>query len=216
MKKVTAILFLVVLSQSIAQVGIGTTNPQAELHIGGDALVQDAFTLNSLPTVSSLEEDFQLITRVRNSTPVGEIKVLDVNARNVAPINIIDYSFTNIHLDNLTDVDLQYDENKYVVGLANFRYEGDAVKKTPAGDTFSIGHFVVRAFTSGGTWHLEIRNVDLDLPTGDSDGNGVDDFVNYYIQLIVYDKSYFRNLTPIVTDLGGSNTGDASSIPILY
>jgi len=191
-----------------AQVGIGTTNPQADLHIAGDALVQTGFMMNNLTTVDATDQDFQLVTRVTNSSPVGEITVLDVNAKSVAPVNVIEYSFTNVYLDNLTDVDLQYDETKYVVGIANFQHTGDAVKKIPAGATFSIGHFVVRTFTSGGTWHLEIRNVDLDLDIGDS--------LDYYVQLIVYDKSYFRYLPPITSNLGGSKIGSASSVPVLY
>jgi len=149
-----------------------------------------------------------MYSRVAQRVGSGEITTLDVDFLNVAPINIVDYSFTNLQLDNLRDVDLQYDSNKYIVGIANFRHVGDAIKKIPAGDTYSIGHFVVRTFVSGGTWHLEIRNVDLDLDAGDS--------IDYYITLIVYDKSYFRHLPPIITDLGGSNTGTASSIPDLY
>lgn len=208
MKNLIAFLLFISLSQAIGQVGIGTTNPQADLHIAGDALVQDGFTMNNLSMVSATDEDFQLVTRVTDSSPVGEIKTLDVNFLNVAPVNVVDYSFTNIQLDNLRDVDLQYDESKYIVGVANFRHVGDAIKKIPGGDTYSIGHFVVRTYISGGTWHLEIRNVDLDLDVGDS--------IDYYITLIVYDKSYFRHLPIITTDLGGYNTGAASSVPNLY
>ena len=208
MKNIFTLLIFMVLGQAIGQVGIGVISPLADLHIGGDALVQDDFSMGNLTTVTAVEEDFKLITRVTNSSPVGKLTVLDVDAKSVAPVNAVDYSFTNIHLDNLSDVDLQYDATKYVVGVANFRYVGDAVKKVPAGATYSIGHFVVRTFISGGTWHLEIRNVDLDLDIGDS--------LNYYITLVVYDKSYFRYLTPITTDLVGSNTGTASSVPILF
>lgn len=211
MKKITTLLILISISRAIGQVGIGTENPQADLHVAGDVVVQDGFALNNLAVVSATEEDFKLVTRVTNPgpfDPVGEITVLDVAAKAVAPVNIVDYSFTNIHLDNLTDVDLQYDASKYIVGVANFRHTGDAVKKIATATTFSIGHFVIRAFVSGGTWHLEIRNVDLDLDVGDS--------LDYHIQLIIYDKSYFRQLPSIITDLGGSNKGSASSIPILF
>ena len=208
MKKLTILLIIFSIHQAFGQVGIGVTNPTADLHVGGDLLVENEFSLNSLPLVTSTEEDFKLITRVTNGTPIGEITVLDVDNLSVAPVNFIDYSFTNIHLDNLTDVNLQFDEEKYVVGVANFRHVGDAIKKTPVGTSYSIGHFVVRTFVSGGTWHLEIRNVDLDLDVGDS--------LDYYITLIVYDKSYFRHLPPITTDLGGSNVGTASSVPVLF
>ena len=195
MKKLSTLLLLVTLSQAVGQVGIATTDPQSDLHIAGDALVQDSFTLTNLNTVSAIEEGFKLVTRVTSSNPVSEITVLDVDSLNVAPVNIINYSFTNISLDNLSDVDLQYDENKYVVGIANFRHVGDAIKKIPAGPTFSIGHFVVLVFTSGGTWHLKIKNEDLELDVSDT--------LDYYITLIVYDKSYYRLLATITTDLGG-------------
>lgn len=208
MKKILLLIAVICFNQAFAQIGIGTNNPQADLHIAGELLVQDSFTTSHLTTVSSTEEDFKLISRVTNSNPVGKLTVLDVDQLSVAPVNSIDYSFTNIHLDNLRDVDLQFDATKYVVGIANFRHVGDAIKKTPAGSSYSIGHFVVRTFISGGTWHLEIRNVDLDLEIGDS--------LDYYITLMVYDKKYFRYLTPISTNLGGSNIGTASSTPVLY
>ncbi len=191
-----------------AQVGIGTTTPETDLHVAGDMLVQDAFSTSSLGVVSGTDENFKLITRSTSSDPVGEIAVLDVNALSVAPVNVVNYTFTNISLDNLTDLDLQYDDSKYVVGVANFQYLGDAIKKVNSPDTKSIGNFVVRTFTSGGTWHLEIRNRTLDLEAEDS--------VTYKVTLIIYDKSYYRNLTPITSDLGGSNTGVASSVPNLY
>lgn len=208
MKKINTLFCSICLTFSIqAQVGIGTENPQADLHIAGDLLVQDEFYLKSLGTVTSTDENFKLIALSTNSIPVGEVKVLDVDALTVAPVNTINYEFTNISLDNLTDLDLQYDATKYVVGIANFRYVGDAIKKGPDPDTKSIGNFVVRTFTSGGTWHLEIKNRTLDLQVGKS--------VTYHATLIIYDKSYYRYLTPIITDLGGSNSGNASSIPVL-
>ncbi|GHC51479.1 hypothetical protein [Ulvibacter litoralis] len=207
MKKITLLFFLTIFSIGTAQVGIGTTNPQAELHVAGDLLVQSTFQQNGLNTVSPTEENFKLLTRTTNSTPVGEITVLDTDNLSVAPVNTIDYHFTNIKRDNITDLDLQYDTSKYVVAISNYRYVGDAIRKTTIDDRKLIGNSVVRVFESNGTWHIEIRNRDLDLRNSDT--------VEYYITLIVYDKSYFRNLTPITTDLNGSNTGTATSVPVL-
>jgi hypothetical protein len=208
MKQFTILFFFLSLFAN-AQVGIGTTAPAADLHVVGDILVQTGLTVATLNTVSPTEENFKLITRVTNSLPVGEVSDLDVSTISVAPINTIDYHFTNISLDNLTDVDLLYDETRYIVAVSNFRYVGDAIKKrTVNGNKKQIGVFVVNAFTSGGTWHLEIRNQILDLDVGDS--------LEYYVTLVIYDKSFYRHLTPITTTLNGNNTGTASSIPNLY
>lgn len=206
------LLFLLLLFSTTAwnQVGIGTEYPQADLHVAGEMLVQEIFKIQPLPIVNLADKDFKLLTRVSNSSPAGEITVLNVDSLTVAPINVIDYTFTNISKDNLRDVNLQYDANKYVVGVANFRYVGDAIKKSPFsnGNSASIGTFVIRTFISNGQWHLEIRNRILDLNDGDS--------LEYFVTLIVYDKSYYRNLPPIITNLGGLNTGTASSVPDIY
>ncbi|PKP25958.1 MAG: hypothetical protein CVU03_05435 [Bacteroidetes bacterium HGW-Bacteroidetes-2] len=203
-------LFVTVFLTSLvsAQVGVGTEYPVADLHVAGEMLVQETFSISKLPSVTNNDEDFKLLTRITNSNPLGEITVLDVDSLTVAPVNVVNYIFTDIALDNLSDVNLQYDANKYIVGIANFRYLGDAIKKNVVGDKISIGTFVIRTFISGGLWHLEIKNRDLDLDVGD--------VLEYHITFIIYDKSYYRNLPPIITNLNGSNTGSASSIPDLY
>ena len=78
---------------------------------------------------------FKLLARIKNSTPRRGNCNLRFNAIDIAPINVINYHFTNLSLDNLTDADLQFDANKYVVSISNFRYVGDAIKKVPAGTT---------------------------------------------------------------------------------
>lgn len=210
MKRTTTLILLLIVQLSMAQVGIGTEDPQTDLDVNGTLLVQDEFKVNTLNTVKNSDEDFMLLTRVTNSDPVGELTVLNVDSLTVAPINVVDYKFTNIKLDNLTNVDLQFDSDKYIVGVSNFRYIGPAVKKIAVGTTTSIGAFVVRTFIENGTWHIEIRNRFLDpLEIGWTEG------LRYEVSLIVYDKSYFRNLPVIVTNLNGSNSGSASSIPNL-
>lgn len=192
---------------SAAQVGIGTLNPQAELDVNGAMLVQEKFNIKTLATVSDFEENFKLISRANNSDPIGEITVLNVDSLTVAPINVVNYTFNNLKLDNLTNVDLSYNAEKYIVGVANFRYVGDAIEKTVSGNTNSIGAFVTRTFIEADSWHLEIRNRFLDLE------DHKDKNITYHITLIIYDKSYYRYLPVISTDLGGSNTGTASSVP---
>ncbi len=208
MKKTLLTLTLLTSYSLLAQVGLGTTNPETDFHVIGNVLIQTEISRESLITVDPLEEDFKLVTRSTNSEPVGELSILNVESLSVAPINTIDYHISNISLDNVTDLDLQYHASKYVVAVSNFRYVGDAIKKLVQPGDDEVGHFVVHTYTNNGTWHLEIRNRTLDLDPGDS--------LEYYVTLVVYNKSYYRHLTPIVTELNGNNTGTASSIPNLY
>lgn len=208
MNRITLILLLICCCYtSSAQVGIGTLDPQAELDVNGAMLVQDAFNIKTLSTVTNVEENFKLITRATNSDPIGEITVLNVDSLTVAPINVVNYTFNNVNLDNLRNVDLSYSADNYIVGVANFRYVGDAIEKTVSGGTNSIGAFVTRTFIEADTWHLEIRNRFLDLKDDDLKK------ITYHITLIIYDKSYYRHLPVITTDLNGSNTGTATSVP---
>lgn len=204
-----SVLFLTFSFPAFSQVGIGTTTPEADLHVAGKLLVQEEFTIASLPSVSAADEDFKLLTRVSNSEPVGKIAVMDIDQLTVAPINVVNYRFHNLNYDNLEDVNLQYDANKYVIGIANFRHTGGAVRNADVGSTRTIGHFILKAFVSNGQWHLKIMNETQDPLWYVND-------IEYYVTLIVYDKSYYRNLPAIVTDLDGSNSGTASSVPNLY
>ena len=209
-KIITFFLVFFIFHGVFAQVGIGTSTPQADLDVNGSMLIQSNLNISTLQTVTNTDENFRLLTRVTNSSPIGEITVLNVDSLTVAPINVVNYHFNNIKLDNLTNVNLQYDANKYIVAISNFRYLGDPIKKVDAGDTKSIGAFVSRVFVdSDNKWHLEIRNRFLDLESNSKLK------IEYQATLIVYDKSYFRHLPVITTNLGGSNTGTASSIPNL-
>src|SRR5690606_1175273 len=209
-KIITSFLVFFIFHGVFAQVGIGTSNPEADLDVNGSMLIQSNLNISTLKTVNKTDENFRLLTRVTNSSPIGEITVLNVDSLTVAPINVVNYHFNNIKLDNLTNVNLQYDANKYIVAISNFRYLGDPIKKAVAGDTKSIGAFVSRVFVdSDNKWHLEIRNRFLDLE------NNPKIKIEYQVTLIIYDKSYFRHLPVISTNLNRSNTGTASSIPNL-
>jgi hypothetical protein len=208
MKKILLTLTLLTSFSLLAQVGIGTINPETDFHVVGSVLIQTEVSRETLTTVDPLEEDFKLVTRSTNSEPVGELSILNVETLTVAPINTINYHITNVSLDNVTDLDLQYDASKYVIAVSNFRHVGDAIKKVINPGDDDVGHFVVHTFVDNGTWHLEIRNRSLDLDPADS--------LEYYVTLVVYDKSFYRHLDPIVTELNGNNTGTASSVPNLY
>lgn len=208
MKKHTLLILLVILSISLkAQVGIGTETPFPgfDLHVEGDLLIQDGLKVNGIPKVTPTESNFKLLTRSKNSSPIGELKRVDVDEISVAPITEVDYQFNNIAGDEVRDVDTQLDASKYIVSISNFRQFGGAVLKKTVESTKSIGNFIVRTFQSGGTWHIEIRNENLDQ-TGNA--------ILYRTRILIYDRKYYRSLPKITTDLGGNNSGDASSVPV--
>ncbi|MCC4212652.1 hypothetical protein [Leeuwenhoekiella parthenopeia] len=210
--KTRLLLFAFLISMpAFTQVGIGTVTPEADLHVAGDMIIQQEVEFGILPSVNNTDEDFKLLTRQTNSTPInGEITRLDVDELTVAPINVFKYYFGNINYDNITDLNLGFETSRYIVGIADFRYIGAPVNKVLINNADdSIGAFVVRTFQSGGTWHLEIRNRFLNT-------TGSTNQVNYEVTFIIYDTSFYRQLPTITTNLGGSNVGTASTIPDLY
>ena len=62
-KYIIVILSIFQVFITTAQVGIGTDNPLADLHVAGDLLVQNEFNLSTIGTVSPADEDFQVISK---------------------------------------------------------------------------------------------------------------------------------------------------------
>lgn len=199
MKNYIIILLALFTQLGFSQVGIGTESPTLgyELDVNGPMLVQDNFKVDAYANSGISSNDFKLLVRIINSVPPGELAYLDMANVTVGPVNIADYEFTNLSKDNVTDVNLQFDASKYIVGLANFQYTGQPIVKGP---NARIGFFRTRTFVSGGTWHLEMRNVSRDVAS--------DDAVTYNVTLIVYDRRYFKELPTISHNFGGGTSGD--------
>lgn len=181
-----------------AQVGIGTTSPTPgyDLDVDGDLLIQTDFKVNAFPT-DVIQSDEQFILRRINSVPEGEVVKMDMSVLNIAPINVINYAFTNVNLDNLSSVNLQFKADRFVVGLANVRYTGDPILKGISGSNYLfIGNFVFRTFVDNNTWHLEIQNRTRDAAANTN--------IQYYVTIIVYEKRFFKVLPPITKDFNGA------------
>ncbi|WP_124979953.1 hypothetical protein [Nonlabens xiamenensis] len=200
-----SILFiLLVIGESQAQIGINTVNPTEAVDVNGSVIVTDDLNISSIQNVNATDDGFKLLVRkLPNAlapTPVaqGQLVQLDPDRLAIAPINVANYHFTNISSDNITDVNTRIPSSLYLVGIANFSYTGDAINKAliGSGPNETIGDFTVRAFEDGGTWHLEIKNRELDLPPGDR--------LEYRLTLVIYARSFFRGLPDITHDMGNS------------
>lgn len=205
MKKILLIFSLFTVFCGFAQVGIGTESPTRgfSLDVAGEVLIQDELKINPFRDDVAVFDRYKFLTRLLTSEPVGEISKLDLRNIKVAPITVFDYRFTNFNRDNVTSVNLQFDASKYIVGLSNFQYIGQNIQKGRIdGNYINIGNFVSRTFVQNGTWHIEIRNRGL---------NSANNPIDYFVTLIVYDKTYFRELPVIPVDFEGNNTGEANS-----
>src|SRR5690554_167649 len=191
--KLYIIIFLLFAQVGFSQVGIGTKTPTPgyELDVNGSLLIQKNFKFNTISSNGTQLSNVEFLFRLLNSQPVGEVSRLDLKESSVGPINIINYTFTNFPLDNVQDVDLQFDASKYIVGLSNFGYEGVPIVKGGTG-YLDIGNFVTRTFIENGTWHLEMRNRSRDAETSNA--------ITYHVTLIVYDRKYFKELPKITVD----------------
>ena len=201
--KIYTLLFLFFTQLCISQVGIGVTNPTPgfALEVDGSLLVQKEFKVDALPIGTTPSTNFEFLLRLQNSNPVGEVTKLNLTALPVGPINIANYTFTRLSLDNVTEVNLQFDASKYVVGLSNVRYVGIPILK--GGDGYvDIGNFVSRTYIKGDTWHLEMRNRTKDAASNNA--------ITYHVTLIVYDRKYFKELEPISINFGGGTTATAT------
>lgn len=209
MKNTIIIPLLFCIQFAFSQVGIGTDSPTYgyQLDVAGSVLIQEEFKITPFTDENSAYYNFKFLTRLLDSEPIGEVAKLDLSLVKVAPINVFDYVFTNLKLDNVTSVNLQFDADKYVVGLSNFRYEGINIMKGWINNSgyLLIGNFVSRTYVDEdtNTWHIEIRNRGREA--------AIDDAITYYVTLIVYDKKYFRKLDTIEKDFGGETTGQADS-----
>lgn len=124
MKKIfIASAFFVTLWAS-AQVGINTQTPRDHLDVMGKLLLDSYLILEKTQDVSG---NFYLLVRSNESTPVGELKKLDVDLRNVGPVNKYTAVISDVNDASIVTLNTNLDASKYYLGLAE-AYFDTAVK----------------------------------------------------------------------------------------
>lgn len=124
MKKIfIASAFFVTLWAS-AQVGINTQTPRDHLDVMGKLLLDSYLILEKTQDVSG---NFYLLVRSNESTPVGELKKLDVDLRNVGPVNKYTAVISDVNDASIITLNTNLDASKYYLGLAE-AYFDTAVK----------------------------------------------------------------------------------------
>lgn len=115
MKKITALFFVAVASFGLkAQVGINTANPKGTLDVEGETLVESYLVDTENTTAKG---NYLLLTRSKDSSPVGKVKLLDITLRNVAPVNMYTVVLKNVKQDEVINLNTGLDADKYVVAI---------------------------------------------------------------------------------------------------
>lgn len=191
-------------------IGIGTNNPTQALDVIGNSVIGTSVYVNQNTYVPN-PQGFDVIAIDPQSTSING-KIVKVETL-YTPIIIQPYSISNVYRDDITDLNLQIPSDKYVAVITNF----EAIPSTSNGleanngiysNTTVKGHFVIRAFESGGTWHVNIG-----YPTLNPQYNSAR--YTYNFDIILLSKRFYKVLPESITtyDLGDSYIGDAVTAP---
>lgn len=202
-------IFLLLPIFSFSQnVGIGTANPKESLEvIGSVGIATETYTADN--TYSNNTAGFSVVSRDPQSSIInGQLYKQETL---YAPIVIQPYSVENIYQDDLNDLNLQIPTDKYFVAITNFQ----AIPSTsnaaePNNGLFATnnnkGHFEIKVTSEGGMWHAKIGYPTLNT-------RYTSNRYTYKFDIVLFSKRFYKDLGEIKFNLGGSNTGQASSTP---
>lgn len=130
MKKIISLFFIVAVSLGLkAQVGINTANPKGTLDVEGETLVESYLIDTENVTARG---NYLLLTRSKDSSPVGKVKLLDITLRNVAPVNMYTVVLKNVRQDEVVNLNTGLDADKYVVAITGAVFSGAVSATTTA------------------------------------------------------------------------------------
>ncbi|UHO38802.1 hypothetical protein H5J24_01010 [Chryseobacterium capnotolerans] len=122
MKKIITLFFVALASLGLkAQVGINTANPKGTLDVEGETLVESYLIDTENVTARG---NYLLLTRSKDTSPVGKVKLLDITLRNVAPVNMYTVVLKNVKQDEVVNLNTGLDADKYVVAITGAVFSG--------------------------------------------------------------------------------------------
>ncbi|GAA5082574.1 hypothetical protein GCM10023210_00040 [Chryseobacterium ginsengisoli] len=208
MKKITTFLFLIGTYFCInAQVGINTANPQGTLDVKGATLVESYVidTTNSYATGT-----YYLLTRSKDTTPVGKVKLLDIALRNVAPVNTYNIILKNVREDDVVSLNTGLETGKYIVAItgAVFTDATPGVITTTPYQSFGAYSTEVTSVTSAGKTYNAI-NLSFQGAGTTSAQNGT-----WSLTLCVYEKALVKDWGTYTGSVNNTFTGVSTNTPI--
>lgn len=138
MKKIISLFFVAAVSLGLkAQIGINTANPKGTLDVEGETLVESYLVDTENVTARG---NYLLLTRSKDTSPVGKVKLLDITLRNVAPVNMYTVVLKNVKQDEVINLNTGLDADKYVVAITGAVFSG-AVSATTSSTSRLYGAY---------------------------------------------------------------------------
>lgn len=139
MKKIITLFLIAITYLGMnAQVGINTTNPKGTLDVEGETLVESYLIDTENVTAKG---NYLLLTRSKDTSPVGKVKLLDITLRNVAPVNMYNLVLTNVKQDEVINLNTGLDADKYVVAITGAVFTNAVSAANVSGSTRSYGAY---------------------------------------------------------------------------
>ncbi|ASW75829.1 hypothetical protein IQ37_17580 [Chryseobacterium piperi] len=154
MKKITILFFITCTFIGVdAQLGINTKTPQATLDVVGGTLVE-SYIIDT--TNSPATGNYFLLTRSKDTTPVGKVKMLDISLRDVAPVNAYNIIMKNVRQDEVVNLNTGLEVNKYVVAITGAIFTDAVSAANTSTNPKSYGSYsteVTQVAKGGTTYH---------------------------------------------------------------
>jgi hypothetical protein len=207
MKKIAALLLTAfTYFGANAQVGINTKNPQGMLDVQGGTLVESYIidTANSDAT-----GNYYLLTRSKDTTPVGKVKLLDISLRNVAPVNTYTITLKNVSQTDVVSLNTGLETEKYIVAItgAVFTDATAGVNTTTSFPSYGAYSTEITHVSSGGKIYNAV-NLSFKGAGTTSAQNGT-----WTLTLCVYEKALIKDWGTYTGSVNGSFTGTSTNTP---
>jgi hypothetical protein len=190
-----AVMLILQVSFSTAQVGINTTTPRTTLEVGGSMLISDDLEIGIIKSMDDLDASTFLIQNNTNS-----LKALDVSNPTGAALGYIqEYVITNPNLDWVLNFDTQVNAHDFDL-ISISAYFDTELALTGNLDKFSMPY--TAAFVQNGTWRII-----ADFPSAQNmDTNAIGTWI---ITTLIFSKDLSKQLGVIEVPMNNQTTESA-------
>lgn len=193
---------------ALAQVGINTNSPAADLDVQGDVLIDEELYIENPGNSFQIRGSKFLILSTDN-----EILEYDIEASKYGPINYARFAFTNTSTNGLRDYNTKISATDYIVTVQGYYFTAAGnntnVLLHSTDSNSDIEGYQIYSYVKNGVWYLKAFANDSTFRSGSPFQNrNIDIFLN----LIIYRKGFIaKTLTDITMDMDDSETG---SVPL--